>query len=50
MCQYCNYAMEGWGELLQYDTVYQDAIERQRAANANYGFDESWDELREEFA
>lgn len=48
MCQYCNYAMEGWSALLEYDDVYQRAVAGIR--EEKYGFHESWDELREELS
>lgn len=45
MCKYCGYnSHEGWDRLLQYDSTYQDA-----RRDPNYGFHESWDDLREQF-
>jgi len=47
MCQYCSYRYhDGWTQLLEYDTVYQNVISTE--SEATYGFHESWDELREE--
>ncbi|ELY62916.1 hypothetical protein [Natrinema versiforme] len=47
MCQYCSYRYhDGWTQLLQYDTVYQNTISAE--SESTYGFHESWDELREE--
>ncbi|MDS0298904.1 hypothetical protein NDI76_09115 [Halogeometricum sp. S1BR25-6] len=49
MCIYCTLMYdEGWGGLLEYDDVYQEAQAAERARESNYGFDESWDELREQ--
>ena len=48
MCIYCSYDMEGWSKLLEYDEVYQNATKRKREAESNYGFNESWDELRDQ--
>jgi hypothetical protein len=45
MCQYCGYGQdEGWDALLQYDETYKKVRRKD-----NYGFQESWDELREQF-
>lgn len=47
MCKYCGYSNhEGWDQLLQYDDAYQSS----RKQKENYGFHESWDDLREEFS
>ncbi len=47
MCKYCAYnAHEGWDQLLQYDATYQSS----RKKAENYGFHESWDDLREQFS
>ena len=48
MCIYCSYDMDGWGKLLEYDDTYQEAMRRDAAAESNYGFHESWDDLREQ--
>jgi hypothetical protein len=43
MCKYCGYSNhEGWDQLLQYDATYQS----NREEKENYGFHESWDDLR----
>ena len=48
MCQYCNYAFtDGWSQLLEYDTVYQNAT-KAGSTQSTHGFHESWDELSEE--
>ncbi|XVH31332.1 hypothetical protein ACNS7O_13190 [Haloferacaceae archaeon DSL9] len=49
MCQYCTYVEDGWSKLLEYDTVYQTAIAGLRDTGT-HGFQESWDELREDLA
>ncbi|MFC5277940.1 hypothetical protein ACFPM1_04040 [Halorubrum rubrum] len=47
MCQYCNWAFhDGWGELLQYDEVYQSAVGAE--TESTHGFHEDWDDLRAE--
>lgn len=47
MCKYCGYnAHDGWDQLLQYDATYQSGRENEDT----YGFHESWDDLREQFA
>lgn len=47
MCKYCGYnTHEGWDQLLQYDATYQNS----RKKAENYGFHESWDDLREQFS
>ena len=49
MCQYCGYtAHDGWTTLLEYDDVYREAAGASEASN--YGFHESWDELRGQVA
>lgn len=48
MCIYCSYDMEGWSKLLEYDEVYQNATKRDRERRSNYGFNESWDDLRDQ--
>jgi hypothetical protein len=40
---------DGWTTLLEYDDVYQ-ATSRNATSDANYGFHESWDELRDQIA
>jgi len=49
MCQYCTFMTDGWTTLLEYDDVYQ-ATSRNATSDANYGFHESWDELRDQIA
>ncbi|WP_162471349.1 hypothetical protein [Halococcus thailandensis] len=48
MCIYCSYDMEGWGKLLDYDDTYQEIVRDDETTDSNYGFHESWDELREQ--
>ncbi|EMA49084.1 hypothetical protein C448_02044 [Halococcus morrhuae DSM 1307] len=48
MCIYCSYDMEGWGKLLDYDDTYQEVVRDDETTDANYGFHESWDDLREQ--
>ncbi|MFC4437866.1 MULTISPECIES: hypothetical protein [Natrialbaceae] len=49
MCQYCNYSFtDGWGQLLEYDDVYQNAITATATSQSTHGFHESWDELSDE--
>lgn len=49
MCIYCSLLYDdGWSGLLEYDDVYQEAQAAERARESNYGFEESWDELREQ--
>ncbi|WP_318570055.1 hypothetical protein [Salinigranum marinum] len=48
MCMYCTFREDGWTALLDYDEVYQEAIDAQRARETNYGFYEEWDDLREQ--
>ncbi|MFC6825439.1 hypothetical protein [Halopelagius fulvigenes] len=48
MCIYCSIRESGWEQLLEYDDVYQDALAEAEAERSNYGFDESWDELKEQ--
>lgn len=48
MCIYCSYNMDGWGKLLEYDDTYQEIVRQDREAASNYGFHESWDDLREQ--
>ena len=45
MCLYCNMGM-GWGKLLEYDDVYQETVGG--TTEATYGFQDSYDELREQ--
>jgi len=40
---------DGWTTLLEYDDVYQ-ATSQNATSDANYGFHESWDELRDQIA
>ena len=48
VCQYCNYSFtDGWGQLLEYDSVYQNAI-TPSTTQSTHGFHESWDELSDE--
>ena len=48
MCQYCNYSFtDGWGQLLEYDDVYQNAV-TPATTQSTHGFHESWDELSDE--
>jgi hypothetical protein len=48
VCQYCNYSFtDGWGQLLEYDDVYQNAI-TPATTQSTHGFHESWDELSDE--
>jgi len=45
VCQYCNYSFhDGWTSLLEYDEVYQSAVD----SDAAYGFHDSWEQLRED--
>lgn len=47
MCKYCGYGShDDWDQLLQYDSTYQNA----RESEPDYGFQESWDDLREQLA
>lgn len=48
MCIYCSIRESGWEQLLEYDDVYQDALAAAEAERSNYGFDESWDDLKEQ--
>lgn len=48
MCIYCSYDMEGWGKLLDYDDTYQEIVRDDETTDSNYGFHESWDDLREQ--
>jgi hypothetical protein len=47
MCLYCT-MNEGWSRLLEYDDVYQSAQTAAAERESNYGFEEEWDELREQ--
>jgi hypothetical protein len=38
----------GWERLLEYDDVYQEAMLADERRESNYGFHDSWDELREQ--
>ena len=47
MCKYCAYSYhDGWTQLLQYDDVYQEAMGVD--TDADYGFHESYEDLREQ--
>ncbi|GGL38304.1 hypothetical protein GCM10009037_22400 [Halarchaeum grantii] len=47
MCIYCSAVYDGgWGQLLEYDDLYQDAMGGE--STSTHGFQESWDDLREE--
>jgi hypothetical protein len=47
MCQYCSYRYhDGWTQLLAYDEVYQSVVAGE--STGSYGFQESWDEVRED--
>lgn len=46
MCIYCAMRDSGWEQLLDYDDVYQEVLAAAEAERSNYGFDESWDDLR----
>ncbi len=48
MCIYCSYNMDGWGKLLEYDDTYQEIVRPDESERSNYGFHESWDDLREQ--
>lgn len=49
MCIYCNYASsDGWAQLIDYDDVYQEAMQKKSERQSNYGFYEEWDDLREQ--
>lgn len=48
MCIYCSIRESGWNQLLEYDDVYQEALADAAAERSNYGFDESWDDLKEQ--
>jgi hypothetical protein len=48
MCQYCTYRNDGWTTLLKYDDTYQKIMNRRSEEASNYGFHESWDDLREQ--
>ncbi|NKE37431.1 hypothetical protein GWG54_16765 [Natronococcus sp. JC468] len=49
MCKYCNYSFtDGWGQLLEYDDVYQEALPESTTTQSTHGFHESWDELSDE--
>jgi hypothetical protein len=50
MCQYCTYRNDGWATLLKYDDTYQKLMNRDTDEMSNYGFHESWDELRDQIA
>lgn len=47
MCIYCTSRESGWNRLLEYDDVYQEAMEPE-ATRSTYGFHESWDDLRDQ--
>lgn len=48
MCQYCSYTMhDGWTTLLDYDDTYRKVVVG-ASEESNYGFHESWDELRDQ--
>jgi len=47
MCKYCAYSYhDGWTQLLAYDDTYTSVVGD--GSDAEYGFHESWDDLREE--
>jgi len=47
MCKYCAYSYhDGWTSLLQYDDIYQEAVTDD--SGSNYGFHESYEDLREQ--
>ena len=48
MCLYCMMHDGGWSTLLEYDDVYQTAQAAAIERESDYGFGESWDELREQ--
>ncbi|WP_162833867.1 hypothetical protein [Haladaptatus cibarius] len=48
MCQYCTAREDGWTKLLTYDDVYQRAVGSR--GDDEYGFHESWDDLRDQLA
>ncbi|ELY53917.1 hypothetical protein C491_20612 [Natronococcus amylolyticus DSM 10524] len=49
VCKYCNYSFtDGWGQLLEYDDVYQNALPESVTTQSTHGFHESWDELSDE--
>lgn len=48
MCIYCSYNMDGWTKLLDYDETYQKVTRQENAEESNYGFHESWDDLRDQ--
>lgn len=49
MCKYCNWAFhDGWGELLEYDDIYQDAMGGAAETESTHGFQDSWDDLQDE--
>lgn len=48
MCIYCTTRESGWGQLIEYDDVYQKVLADAEAEQSNYGFDESWDDLKEQ--
>jgi hypothetical protein len=48
MCMYCSVVFDdGWGQLLEYDELYQSTLE-QPTAESTYGFQAEWDDLRDE--
>lgn len=49
MCIYCTSRETGWDRLLAYDDVYQEATRRDES-QSEYGFHESWDELRDQLS
>jgi hypothetical protein len=49
VCKYCNYSFtDGWGQLLEYDETYQNAVAEMATTQSTHGFHESWDELSDE--
>lgn len=49
MCQYCSAVYhDGWGDLLEYDDVYQRAVTTEQRTESTYGFHDSWEDLSKE--
>ncbi|WP_435102223.1 hypothetical protein [Halarchaeum sp. P4] len=48
MCIYCGAVYDnGWGQLIEYDDLYQDAY-AEVESTSTHGFQESWDDLQDE--